>query len=101
MAGQHVAAARRRTHVCGDLVGRGLVPRRGQPRHCRRGTSPGPTGLVVALEPQIAVDHCLLEQLPLRVTAPDAMDLALDGLKVGERAGVVAGHVRRVVIGNP
>src|SRR5262245_33291028 len=39
-------------------------------------------GGVVQLE--VAYDHRLLEDLPLRVTAPDPVELGVDGLDVGE-----------------
>src|SRR2546427_9722530 len=72
-----------------------------EPAHVarRRATLHAPAdegkGVVVALEPEVARHHRLLEDLPLGVTAADAVHLARDGFEMGQRLGVVAGDERR------
>src|SRR4029450_10772246 len=51
------------------------------------------TGLVETPEPELADHHRFLEQLPLRVTAANPVDLPVDRFHEGHRPREVAGHV--------
>src|SRR5688572_24510649 len=72
----------------GRVVAPAEVARRGT---VRQAASEEPERVLVAAEPQGADHHRLLEQLPLRVAAADAVELGLDRLQVGEGGGVIAG----------
>src|SRR5207237_9396184 len=48
--------------------------------------------IVVALQREIARHHRLLEDLPLGVAAPDAVNLGFDGLEMAQGPRVVAGR---------